>query len=137
MKSKLITTALAVVLSSVMSAAIAVADPGKTVDYSPLTKSSELAGTKLQLRNQVTGKFDLLSIDDVSHADQLRPYLMGFKGVNQIYEAYLKAGYFPLHAMLLANWDTLEVLRKSSPGIPENTEMKARMDAIRAIYERG
>jgi hypothetical protein len=72
---------------------------------------------------------------DSQNPDTMRKYLAPAEGGEPVYEAYLKNGYLPLHAMMLANWDITEALRQVSPGLPQNPQMKAQLEVLREQYK--
>lgn len=72
---------------------------------------------------------------DTQNADTMRKYLAPADGNELVYEAYLKNGYLPLHAMMLANWDITEALRQVSPGIQQNEAMKNQLELLRQQYK--
>ena len=72
---------------------------------------------------------------DTQNAEVMRKYLAPADGGEPVYEAYLKNGYSPVHAMMLANWDITEALRQVSPGIKQNEAMKTQLELLRQQYK--
>jgi hypothetical protein len=87
------------------------------------------------LRDPITQQMRGLSEADTKNADTMRNFLAPAEGVGPVYEAYIKNGYLPLDAMMLANWDVTEALRTVSPGIPLNPTMKNQLELLKQQYK--
>jgi hypothetical protein len=72
---------------------------------------------------------------DTSSVDSMRMYLPQTEGVDVLYDTYIKNGYQPLDAVMLASWDVTEAFRVVRPNLPENPGMKAQVEQARQKYK--
>lgn len=89
---------------------------------------------QLMLRDSKTSEMMVVSEADTESAKMMRSYVAPAEGADLLYDAYVRNGYTPLHAMMLTNWDVSQGLRLVSPSIPENAGLKAKIDTLRAQY---
>lgn len=89
---------------------------------------------ELILRDSKTSEMRVVTEADTESAKMMRSYLAPAEGAENIYDAYVSNGYLPLHAMMLTNWDVSEALHLVSPGIPENNDLKMKIQVLRSQY---
>lgn len=88
----------------------------------------------LVLRDSQTSEMRVVTEADTESSKMMRGYVAPAEGADLLYDAYVNNGYLPLHAMMLANWDVSEGLRLVSPGIPENVDLKVKINHLRTQY---
>lgn len=96
--------------------------------------ADDFASGGLVLRDSQTAEMRVVSEADTESAKMMRGYVAPAEGADLLYDAYTKNGYLPLHAMMLTNWDVSEGLRLVSPGIPENVDLKVKINHLRSQY---
>lgn len=88
----------------------------------------------LVLRDSKTAQMRVVSEADTESSKMMRSYVAPAEGADLLYDAYVRNGYLPLHAMMLTNWDVSQGLRMVSPSIPENADLKGKIDYLRKQY---
>jgi hypothetical protein len=72
---------------------------------------------------------------DPQSAESMRLYLPQTEGVDEVYDAYIKNGYQPVDAAMLASWDSTEAFRAARPGLRDNPSMKEEVERTRQKYK--
>ncbi|MBB4861321.1 hypothetical protein HNP46_000132 [Pseudomonas nitritireducens] len=55
-------------------------------------------------------------------------------GAEELYEAYVRNGYMPQHALLLTNWDAVQALSAVYPHLSPPAELAQKMEQLRNSY---
>lgn len=92
------------------------------------------SGGGLVLRDAKTAEMRVISEADTENSKLMRSYVAPAEGADLLYDAYVKNGYLPLHSMMLTNWDVSEGLRMISPSVPQNVDLKNKIDNLRRQY---
>lgn len=88
----------------------------------------------LVLRDSKTAEMRVVSEADTESSRMMRSYVAPAEGADLLFDAYVRNGYLPLHAMMLTNWDVSQGLRLVSPTIPQNADLKGKIDYLRKQY---
>lgn len=82
-----------------------------------------------------TGEKKELTIEQSRNPAVLTNLLPKHDGVEDIFKAYLKVGYAPMHSYLLTNSEVLDLLIKNSnEEIPESPEFANKIKEIKDMY---
>jgi len=91
--------------------------------------------SQLTLQNPITKQMQALSMSDIADADKMRTFVAPLPYASELYDAYVKVGYAPLHALILSNWDASEAMRELAPNLPKNTLMEEKIQNILKLYQ--
>lgn len=91
--------------------------------------------SQLNLQNPITKQMQALSMSDIADADKMRTFVAPLPYASELYDAYVKVGYAPLHALILSNWDASEAMRELAPNLPKNTLMEEKIQNILKLYQ--
>lgn len=133
MRKTLLALVLGIALPSLLTSSLALAEQAPQ----PATQvAAPSSGVLLTLQNPQTHELESLTMSDVSNADVMRRYMVPVPNSVELYDTYLAMGYFPLHALILSNWDINEIMHSLSPGLPQNPLMNEKIQGIRNVYQR-
>lgn len=91
--------------------------------------------SQLTLQNPITKQMQALSMSDIADAEKMRTFVAPLPYASELYDAYVKVGYAPLHALILSNWDASEAMRELAPNLPKNTLMEEKIQSILKLYK--
>lgn len=91
--------------------------------------------SQLTLQNPITKQMQALSMSDIADAEKMRTFVAPLPYASELYDAYVKVGYAPLHALILSNWDASEAMRELAPNLPKNTLMEEKIQSILKLYQ--
>lgn len=134
MRKTLLSLMFGIALPSLLTSSLALAEQAPP----PATQATVPAPAQavlLRLQNPQTHEIESLTMSDVSNADAMRRYMVPVPNSVELYNTYLAMGYFPLHALILSNWDINEIMRSFSPGLPKNPVMNEKIQGIRNVYQ--
>jgi hypothetical protein len=134
MRKTLLALVLGIALPSLLTSSLALAEQAPQ----PSAQTPALApapSVMLKLQNPQTHEVESLTMSDVSNADVMRRYMVPVPNSTELYNTYLAMGYFPLHALILSNWDINEIMHSLNPGLPQNPAMKEKIQGIRNVYQ--
>jgi len=132
MRKTLLALVLGIALPSLLTSSLALAEQAPQ----PETQATPAApSVLLRLQNPQTHEVESLTMSDVSNADVMRRYMVPVPNSVELYNTYLAMGYFPLHALILSNWDINEIMRSFRPGLPKNPAMNEKIQGIRNVYQ--
>ncbi|WP_005742466.1 hypothetical protein [Pseudomonas amygdali] len=101
---------------------------------SPQTQQAP-SPSQLTLQNPITKQMQALSMSDIANAEKMRTFVAPLPYASELYDAYVKVGYAPLHALILSNWDASEAMRELAPNLPKNTLMEEKIQSILKLYQ--
>ncbi|MHD0644635.1 hypothetical protein ACYPKM_03215 [Pseudomonas aeruginosa] len=88
-----------------------------------------------KLRNSTTGQVEDVSVADMQNPAKLEPFVANIPGALDVYNAYIRNGYMPFHAYLLANWDAVEAVRSLKPDTPKNPMLAQKIEELHSLYK--
>lgn len=92
-------------------------------------------GVRLTLQNPLTKQMQSLGMDDIADPGKMRDFVAPLPHAVDLYNAYVKVGYAPLHALILSNWDASEAMRQLAPNLPSNPLMEDKIQSILKLYQ--
>lgn len=101
----------------------------------PTSPQAQQAPSQLTLQNPITKQMQALSMSDIADAEKMRTFVAPLPYASELYDAYVKVGYAPLHALILSNWDASEAMRELAPNLPKNTLMEEKIQSILKLYQ--
>jgi hypothetical protein len=101
----------------------------------PPASPQDPSGMQLSLRNPISHEMESLSMNQVASADKMRDFVAPLPNATGLYDTYLAQGYFPLHALILTNWDISEIMRTQSPSLPDNPALREKIAGIHKLYQ--
>lgn len=126
--------AAALPLMAVSSASQAAQEVASATAQAPQAQPASTAA-QLTLQNPITKQMQALSMGDIASPEKMRNFVAPLPYAPELYDAYVKVGYAPLHALILSNWDASEAMRELAPNLPKNALMEEKIQNILKLYQ--
>lgn len=115
--------------------AVSSAAQAATEASAPTQAQAPAGAAQLTLQNPITKQMQLLSMSDIGSPEKMRSFVAPLPYAGELYDAYVKVGYAPLHALILSNWDASEAMRELAPNLPRNALMEEKIQSILKLYQ--
>lgn len=89
----------------------------------------------LVMEAPATKQMQSLAAKDITSVQKMREFVPHVPYSAELYDAYVKVGYAPFHAMILASWDTTEAMRTIEPRLDlPKPEVQQNIQNIFKLY---